>query len=363
MDFYVILGIDRSASQNEVRRAYRRLSRRYHPGINPGDLEAAAFFEQATQAFETLIDPDRRRRYDRGEQAAPPAVPEPFAFEGFDFSGRRERRRESTFAELFAEALGPRDRRAPDRRAETGADLHVEITVGFEDAMNGATRFVTVTRLEPCARCQGSGLLTTGASQCPHCHGAGRTESTRGHMIFSRPCVHCGGTGEQQSQRCHVCHGETVTPRTETVTATLPPGVAGGTRLRIPGKGHAGRQGGPAGDLYVTVNVEPHPLYQRVGDDLLVVVPLAIHEAALGAKIEIPTFEGPARMRVPAGTQSGQRFRLRGRGAPSDRNGGRGDLIVETRLVLPDLLDERSKELLREFGRIHTDNVRKGLGV
>jgi len=177
-------------------------------------------------------------------------------------------------------------------------------------------------------------------------------------MVFSSACTACGGTGQQTPRPCEPCAGSGQETRTERVMARIPPGVADGDRLRIPSKGNAGMHGGPAGDLYVTVRVVPHTLFRREGDDLHMVVPIAIHEAALGAKIEIRTLDGQAKLRVPPGTQSGQRFRLRDHGAPSTRTGQRGDLIVETRIMLPKLLDERSKELLREFGRLNGDNVR-----
>jgi molecular chaperone DnaJ len=358
MDLYLILGIERHASPVEIRRAYRRLARRYHPGINPGDRAAAALFEQATRAFETLSDPERRRRYDQGDRPAAPEPTGPLQFQGFDFSVRSDSTGDSTFGDLFAEAFRPRPAAGRDRRAPRGADLHATVTVEFEQSMRARTQAVTVTRLEACSVCSGSGTVRVAASACAQCHGSGRLRSRRGHMIFSLPCPSCEGTGERRSRRCPACHGEGVSPHTEDVVVAFPVGIVDGGRVRVPGKGHAGRHGGLPGDLYVTVQVNPHPHFRRQNDDLIAVVPVAIHEAALGARIEVPTLEGPAPMRVPAGTQSGQRFRLRGRGAPSARGTHRGDLIVEIRLVLPSLIDERSKELLREFGKIHTESVR-----
>jgi molecular chaperone DnaJ len=180
-------------------------------------------------------------------------------------------------------------------------------------------------------------------------------------MVFSKPCAHCGGSGSLQQSRCPTCGGQQVEMRSELLTIPVPAGLGDGARIRVPGRGHAGRNGAETGDLYVTVHVQPHPLFRREGDDLHLTVPVAIHEAALGAKIEVPSLDGPARLRVPPGTQSGQRFRLRERGVPSPRDGRRGDLVVEVRLVLPRLLDERSKELLREFGRINGEDVRHEL--
>ena len=209
--------------------------------------------------------------------------------------------------------------------------------------------------------CAGRGRLNVAESRCGHCHGSGVVRSARGHMVFSKPCPYCGGSGAIRQARCPACGGQQVEMRTESLTLSLPAGLADGARIRVPGKGHVGRNGGEAGDLYVTVHVQPHRLFARQGDDLFIVVPIAVHEAALGAKIEVPSIDGPARLRLPPGTQSGQRFRIRERGAPSPRSGTRGDLVVEVRLMLPKLLDERSKELLREFGRINAENVRKDL--
>ena len=202
--------------------------------------------------------------------------------------------------------------------------------------------------------------LTPGVTPapCPPCRGTGALKSARGHMVFSKPCLQCGGTGQQRQTRCPACGGDQYQMRTESMTINVPPGLADGARIRIPGKGHVGRNGGETGDLYVDVTVQPHSLFTRDGDDLHVKVPIAVHEAALGAKIEVPSLDGPARVRVPPGTQSGQRFRVRERGVPSPRDGRRGDLVVEVHLVLLRMLDERSKELLREFGRINGDDVR-----
>jgi molecular chaperone DnaJ len=235
------------------------------------------------------------------------------------------------------------------------------VTLEFEEAMRGGQRVLTLTRQEQCRSCQGVGRLHVNETRCLQCHGAGVVKSARGHMVFSKPCLPCGGTGRQRQSICPTCNGQQFEMRTESVTISVPPGLADGARIRVPAKGHVGRNGGETGDLYITVHVRPHPLFQRDGDDLHLTVPVAIHEAALGAKIDVPSIDGPARLRVPPGTQSGQRFRVRERGVPSPRDGRRGDLVVEVKLVLPGVLDERSKELLREFGRINSGDVRAAL--
>jgi molecular chaperone DnaJ len=357
MDFYIILGVERAANVSDIKRAFKRLARRYHPDINPGDRTAAQHFRQIAEAYETLSDPDRRRQYDaRGHASA--AEPPTYGFEGFDFSSSVSGASAPTFGDLFADVIRHRDLRSESLR---GADLHQTIEVSFEDAMRGGQRALTVMRQEHCRSCQGLGRQRVAESRCTSCHGSGVMKSARGHMVFSRPCGHCGGTGHDRPTLCQTCEGQQVEMRSEALTLDLPGGLADGTRIRVPGKGHAGRDGGENGDLYITVHVQPDPVFRREGDDLYVVVPLAVHEAALGARIEVPTLEGSTRLRIPPGTQSGQRFRMRERGVLTHRQGRRGDLIIEVRLVLPKLLDERSKELLREFGKINAEDVRKEL--
>jgi molecular chaperone DnaJ len=359
MDFYIVLGLERAASTGDIKRAYKRLARKYHPDINPGDRLAAAQFRQIAEAYETLVDPDRRRRYDTTGSGAPFAEPSPFGFEGFDFSVSVSGSAASTFGDLFADVLDQRETRRRDSAPERGSDLHYTITIPFENALKGGQHALTVTRQEHCRVCRGAGWRTIAETRCLHCEGVGTVKTARGHMVFSRTCSHCGGAGTHGRSRCPACEGQQVEMQSEAITLNAPAGLADGARIRIPGKGHVGRGGGENGDLYITVQVEPHPTFRREGDDLHVTIPIAIHEAALGAKIDVPSFDGPVRLRVPPGTQSGQRFRLRDRGVPSPRDARRGDLVVEVKLVLPRMLDERSKELLREFGRINGEDVRR----
>jgi molecular chaperone DnaJ len=359
MDLYAVLGLARGAGAADIRRAYRRLARQYHPGINPGDHEAAARFSQITLAFETLNDPERRRAYDLGERlGGGQAEPVSFGFEGFDFSvnvtGEHEA---STFGELFADVLA----RGPGEGPEDGADIHVTLSLSFEAAMAGGESRVTVNRSGRCRICGGGGVVRAEPAPCGVCQGTGRVRWARGHMVFTKPCDACRGSGQQRECVCRACGGSGVEARVEGLSVSVPAGVVDGVQLRVPGGGHAGRRGGRPGDLFVVVQVEPHRLFRREGNDLHLQLPIAVHEAALGAKIDIPTLDGPVKLRVPPGTQSGQRLRLRERGAPSMRPGVRGDLIVEVRLVMPPLLDERSRELMREFARINADDVRQGL--
>jgi molecular chaperone DnaJ len=358
LDFYIILGLERACTLTDIKRAYRRLARRYHPDINPGDSMAAAHFRQIAEAYATLSDPDRRRRYDSTGSIVERTEDESgIGFEGFDFSVKAEGSDASTFGDLFADVLHQRAEAHRAGVSERGADLHHALTLTFEEAAHGGQRTITLTRQEPCRRCKGNGLLQTDGP-CTFCRGEGTVKSARGHMVFTRPCSHCAGSGQRRPTRCPSCDGQQVEVRTESVTMNVPPGLADGARIRVPAKGHGGRNGGDSGDLYLTLHVLPHELFRREGDDLLIIVPLAIHEAALGAKITVPSLDGPARLRVPPGTQSGQRFRVREHGLPSPRDGRRGDLIVEARLVLPKQLNQRSKELLQEFGRLNPEDVR-----
>jgi molecular chaperone DnaJ len=360
MDLYILLGIEREATLEDIKRAYKRLARRFHPDINPGDRTAEQRFRQIAEAYETLSDPDRRRRYDTAGRSAPAGEPTTFGFDGFDFSVSVGGPSASTFGDLFADVLRQRSQ-SNGEQPERGADLHHTIALTFDQALRGGLHEVTVTRQEHCRTCGGLGRLPAMERRCPQCEGSGIVKSARGHMVFSKPCGRCGGTGVQANTRCTVCGGRQVDMRTETIAVHVPPGLEDGARIRVSGKGHAGANGGDHGDLFVTVRVAPHPIFRRNGDDLHIVVPVSIDEAALGARILVPSPEGEARVRIPPSTQSGQRFRLRERGVPSARGAARGDLIVEIRIVLPKVLDERSKELLREFGRINAADVRHDL--
>jgi molecular chaperone DnaJ len=256
------------------------------------------------------------------------------------------------FADVIHETVGGRPTLA------SGADLHASVSVSFAEMMRGTERLVTVQRRDACSACRGVGLVSIAEAACASCGGTGAIRSSRGHMVFTKACARCGGTGRQRRMVCPPCGGAGVDTRSETFPVLIPPGVRDGERLRVVRKGDVGARGGAPGDLYVEVHVEPHALFRREGDDVLLTVPVAIHEAALGARIDIPTVDGPARLRVLPGTQAGQRFRLRARGVPTARAAHRGDLIVEIRLVLPAVLDERAKVLLHEFGQLQHEDVR-----
>ena len=364
MDLYALLGVGRGASAGEIERAYRRLARRSHPGINPGDRAAAEMFRRVQHAFDVLANVERRREYDRGAaapQVAGPANPA-LAFEGFDFSFTAEGPTAATFTELFADVFQDvaREATTPTR----GGDIELAVDLPFRDAILGGRFPVSVTRQERCTACHGDGRIPRPAAACPECEGQGSRRWARGHMVFTRVCEHCGGAGRLTAQPCRSCGGAGIQARSEVVTIDTPPGVPDGARVAVPGRGNAGARGGPSGDLYLTVRVLPHAHLVRDGQHLFLKLPLAVHEAALGARIEVPTLDDVVVLKVPPGTPSGRRFRVVGAGVPAPAGANpsaAGDLLIEVEIVLPPIRDERSRQLLKEFGERNPGNVREHL--
>lgn len=360
MDFYALLGLTRAATTADIARAYRRLVRRYHPGINPGDRAAAERYRQLQEAYAVLADAERRREYDRiGATVAAPTVTATVAFEGFDFSRAADGPVAATFSELFADVFqdAAREATTPAR----GLDIEARVGLSFVEAVRGAERRLSVTRQERCSACGGHGRVVRTAVVCLACRGSGARRWARGHMIFTRACDTCAGQGQMTSEPCRPCGGAGLAPRTEVVTLRLPPGIEAGQRVAVPGRGHAGARGGPAGDLYVTVDVEPHPHFRRVGRDVHLTLPVAVHEALLGARLDVPTPTGRARLRIPPGTAAGRQFRLAGHGLPAAGADPAGDLVVSVEIVVPATVDDRSRELMREFGARNSTDVRRHL--
>jgi len=359
-DLYIILEVDRKASVNDIKRAFRKLARRFHPDINPGDRHAEDRFKRITEAYDILSNPMKREFYDLNgfytEGVLESSGAEShwgFSFQGFNFS----RTGNLDFSDIFGQAPR-RDRRDPER----GQDLEHTVSITFEESIRGRTTRINVARMDVCGFCSGSGQQPgSRESTCGLCNGSGKRTRSKGHLQFSVTCSDCGGTGRTVTF-CENCDGDGRESRTELVEVHLPAGVATGSRLRLPGKGNAGRFGGPAGDLYVVANVTPHPFFKRVGDNIYCTVPLTITEAALGTKVQVPTIDGRAMVRIPPGTQTGQTLRMRGCGAPSLLNPGlRGDQYVEVKVVVPRVADERSKQILRELARLNPEDPRTDL--
>ncbi len=345
MELYEALGVKRGAGAAEIRRAWQRLARALHPALNPGDPVAADRYRDAAAAFAVLSDPKKRAAYDRGElPVAAAAAPPEGKFEGFDFSARVRVERVG-FREIFDAALGPQ----PAPQTLRGEDLEQATRVTFEESLCGASRRVHLVRFEPCPHCEGHGDVAFGPVVCARCSGNGTVRGSRGHMIFSRRCSECDGAGEIRRAECPRCTGEGRVMASEWLDVQIPPGVADGSQVRLPAAGNAGRRGGPTGDFMLTVEVEPHPVFRREGDDLYTTVEVGMIEAAGGGHVEITTPEGPVTIEIPAGTQSGQRFRLRKRGMPRPGTTGRGDLWVEARVVIPAVTDDESRARLRQL--------------
>jgi molecular chaperone DnaJ len=357
MDYYEILGVRRGASVAELRRAYQRLARLLHPALNPLDPVAAERYSTATRAFEVLKDPESRARYDRGEMAPPAAQGGPSVeFHSFDFSVETQRG-SAGFREIFAAVMPGA---AQESGPLPGEGLEQAATISFEESLRGAARRVQLLRFVVCSLCKGSGETSLSAVACSRCRGSGQLRTRRGHMVFTRSCPDCGGGG-MQARPCARCSGEGRLTQSEGISVDIPAGVARGSRVRVRGAGNAGRRGGPAGDFVLVIDVEPHPFYERDGADLLCEVPVTLAEAAAGAHVAVPTPYGQVTIEIPAGTQPGQRFRLRKRGVPKLGEKGRGDLWLKIRLVVPAATDERSRSLLQELARLHPAEPRAEL--
>ena len=352
---YELLGLGPDASEAQVRRAYRRLARRWHPDLNPGNAEAARRYAAITEAFEILVDPVRRRSLDASGVVPPAPAAAPAAFAGFDFSLTMQGAQASTFGDLFVDVFR---QAAGGIGASRGADVHVDVTLTLRDVVSGVTFHVPVHRRVTCGLCRGRGIVDAPPVPCRQCGATGELRLGRGHMVFVRPCEACGGAGALRQRQCHGCHGHGQHEGSATVDVAIPAGVTDGDTIVATGQGHAGARGGVPGDLHVRVHVAPDARLTRVGNDLHMTLPVAVHEAVLGARVPVPTLDGPLSVRVPPGLQPGQRLRLRERGVPSRRTGERGDLVLDVQLVLPPVIDARGRELMQEFARLHPEDVR-----
>ncbi len=382
-DYYELLGVPRKATAKDIRTAFRKLARTYHPDLNPGDKSAEEKFKQLQEAYDVLSDTRKRQMYDQygfySENAPPSGYSGGtdagggdvnFDFGGFDFGGQAgggSAGSSSSFRDLFSQFFGGhRGAATMEPEHEAGGDLEYQIEIDFWDAVRGAVKKLQITRMDTCETCHGTGAI--GSPQtCPTCNGTGSIQQTAGKMRFNVPCSRCGGTGKLRSM-CPTCAGEGRVRRTETIDVRIPPGVANGGRVRVPGKGNSGTMGAQAGDLYLRVVVRPHEFFERRGNDLYTKVPVTVPEASLGAKIEVPTIDGRSLVRIPPGTNSGRTLRLKEKGVPHGKSGARGDQYVEIQIVVPEPTDERVRTLMKEVrrgcaARSTEGFVRKGGGI
>ncbi len=383
-DYYETLGLARSASDDEIRKAYRRLARKYHPDLNPGDQSAKDRFQRVQEAYDVLSEPKKRQVYDQfgfySDQASaagpggPGGANPGFDFGGFDFSDYFNQARSGAgsrpgapppgsgpgggnFKDLFNQFFGAT--RGAQGGPENGSDLEYALNVSFWQSIRGTQVRLNIQRAEQCDECNGSGS-TGGAGSCFECSGTGQVSQMIGAMKFNIACPRCQGRGKL-SNVCAKCRGNGVIGRPEAVEIRIPAGTPAGSRLRVAGKGNSGTRGGQPGDLYITVRVDDHPFFKRDGDNIEIRLPITVSEAGLGAKIEVPTIDGRALLKVPQGTQNGQRFRLRDKGVENPRKGTRGDQIVEVVIQAPDVSNERTRELLRELAQVDAPDPRAGL--
>jgi len=400
-DYYEILGVKKSASADEIRKAFRKLARKYHPDVNPGDKSAEEKFKSLSEANDVLSDPKKRKIYDQVgfySDNIDPATAEayarsggnasggsgfadgfsggspnggqgvPFDFGGFDFSDlvdNAQRGRKSGgsggFRDIFGSIFGGGQGAArAEEGPEPGTDLEYQVNVPFWTAIRGGVMRLNISRHDVCSNCHGQGVLEA-PGKCPQCNGTGQITQTGGRMKFNVQCPRCHGTGKNLTT-CPTCQGEGTVAKTEPLEVRIKAGTRDGQRIRVPGKGNAGAHGGSPGDLYVIIRTEEHPIFRRDGDDIYLTVPVSSTEAALGAKIEVPTIDGRALLKIPPGTQSGQKLRLREKGVPSaTKEGARGDEIVEITITVPMPRDERTKELLRELAKLNPEDPREEL--
>ena len=384
-DYYATLGVKKTATPDEIRKAFRKAARKYHPDVNPNNKRAEEKFKEISEANDVLSDAKKRKVYDQvgfySDQIDPAQVEAyarqqrsgtqpPVDFGGFDFSGFEGGMGHQSpqgagaggfgsFKDIFSGIFSGAQQHPQPRGPQPGTDLEYQATVDFWTAIRGGQARIQINRQETCPSCHGQ--THTGGTECSECHGTGQVTQMGGRMKFNITCPRCNGTGHASSD-CPTCHGEGAITRSETVDFRIKAGTRDGQRIRLQGKGNAGINGGPAGDLFLIVRTGTHPVFTRVGDDIQLTVPITVAEAALGAKVEVPTIDGRTQLKIPPGTQSGQKLRMRERGVESASHPGqRGDEIVTVEVAVPHLNDERSREIMRELAKLNPDDPRKTL--
>ena len=365
-DLYETLGVSKKASPDEIKKAYRKLARKYHPDKNPGDQAAEERFKEVQGAYDVLSDPEKRKQYDQfGNRiftgAGGPGGPGGF---NYDFSGGFGDLGDLSdmFGGLFDNLRGRTTGARGAQRGQPGRDIEVEVNVSFEDSLRGVETRIPVDVETACSTCRGSGAEPgTTPVVCPECRGRGVVAENQGVFALSQPCPRCRGNGTVVERPCRACQGSGRERRTKRYTVKIPAGVKDGTRIRLKGKGEAGRGGGPPGDLHVVTRVAASPLYERRGSDLVIEVPVTYAEAALGAEAEVPTPDGQISLKIPAGTQDGRLLRVRGRGAPKLNGAGRGDLLARVRVAVPTKLTKAEREAIENLQKVSREDPRERL--
>ena len=340
-DYYEILGVQKNASEDELKKSFRRLAMKYHPDRNPGNAEAEAKFKEAKEAYEILTDAQKRAAYDKfGHAGVDPNQAGPGGFGGgADFG--------DVFGDIFGDIFGGGRR---SQRAARGADLRYNMELTLEEAVRGVSKEIKVPTLVECDECHGSGARSgTSAQTCPTCHGSGQVQMRQGFFAVTQTCPHCHGKGKIVTDPCRKCHGDGRVQKTKTLSVKIPAGVDTGDRIRLAGEGEAGEFGAPAGDLYVEVHVKEHPIFVRDGNNLFCEIPISFTTAALGGEVAVPTLDGKVMLKIPGETQTGRMFRLRGKGVRSLRSGAEGDLLCKAVVETPVKLSDEQKELLKQL--------------
>ena len=354
-NYYEVLGVDKKANQDEIKKAFRKLARKYHPDLNPGDKKAEQKFKEINEAYDVLGDVKKRTEYDQfGRSPFESGGP------GFDFRTYTSGSRPDFggFGDIFSDLFGAET--GSQRSGMKGPDLVMRLDLTLEEAFAGTTKPVTFSREAPCKTCSGSGAETY--NQCEKCKGTGKIAVSKGFFKMSQHCHACGGTGKKITKTCRSCNGMGKTFHTETIKVKIPPGADTGSRVRVRGMGGAGQGAGPAGDLQIEIHIKPNTLFTRKADDLYVEVPVTFGEAALGTKIEVPTIDGVAAMTLPAATQSGQKFKLAGKGFPSTKTGQRGNQYVTIKIIVPKNIPQTAMAAIRQIEALYSDMPRKGMG-
>ncbi len=347
-DYYQTLGVSKEASQDDIKKAFRKLARKYHPDLNPGNKAAEERFKEINEAYTVLGDPQKRAEYDKGGT---------FSFEGFEGFRSYDSGGAYDFGDIFSDLFGAKS--AAEPHFTRGEDILMGIELTLNEAFTGVTKPLTVTRAAACDSCGGTGAE---ASQvCDKCRGSGRLQTSKGFFKMAQTCPSCGGTGRKITAVCKKCRGRGQVPFTETLNVKIPAGVDDGSHVKLKGKGNAGVGGGPPGDLLLEISIKPHPFFRRRGDDMHITLPVTFGEASLGGKIEVPTIDGAAMMTLPPGTQGGQRFKLSGKGFNSPKGGHRGDEYVEIRIVVPKGVTEKAREAIATIESLYRENPRKGM--